>query len=71
MSPDNVQTVLTVFDVLAVLPILWLAFYAACAIFSGGARVTAGRGGGLLFTLCVLWLAVRYASVVVGLGWVA
>lgn len=71
MSPDSLQTIYTVLDVIAVLPILWIAFYAFCAMFSKAAQITSGQGGGVIFTLCVLWLAVRYASVVLGTGWIA
>lgn len=71
MTSENTQTVYTVLDVLSLLPLLWVAFYAASAIFTGGARITSGRGGGVVFTVCILWLAVRFLSVYKGLGWFA
>lgn len=53
MSKQSLRTI-------DVLPILWVAF---CAIFSGGARITSGRGG-VIFTACIMWIGLRYFGVI-------
>lgn len=64
MSPENQQIVYTVIDVLALLLPALLFGYAACGIFTAGARAVATPPWCVLWVLSCAWLALRGFGVV-------
>jgi hypothetical protein len=64
MSPENQQTVYTVVDCLALIPVVWITFWAIAGAFTGAVRITAGYGGSILWVAAVVWLALRAFGVV-------
>lgn len=71
MTPENVQTVYVVIDVLAMLLPLVVFGAGIGGIFTGGASAAGTRFWCAVYAVSVAWLVLRFLSVYKGLGVVA